>query len=90
MTWLPKAAAEAYLTIWKAVIAAKMESRTQESFLAAAASLLSGQNGLLVMRHSEEASRNEFASGESSKLLINNSCGFSGQLIVRFNFAKNG
>ena len=66
-TWLLKAAARGSLTISKAATAAKMESRTQESSLDVDASLQNGQNGLLVMLHLEEASRNEFANGESSK-----------------------
>ena len=66
-TWLPKAAARASLTISKAATAAKMESRTQESSPDVDASLQNGQHGLLAMLRLEEASRNEFANGESSK-----------------------
>lgn len=66
-TWLLKAAARASLTILKVATAAKMESRMPESSLAVAASLQNGQNGLLAMLLLEEASKNVFASGESSK-----------------------
>ena len=54
--------------IWKATIAAKMESETLGSFLDADANLPSGLNGLLVMLLSVEVSRSELENFVSSKL----------------------